>query len=149
VTTINEDSAMTLTDRMLTGAIAGNPAKYDGPGEYRYSVTHQEIYFSSASQPDPKDNDEWFALPSLNPDGSKRMERAFKHFIKRRWVPSRQEELENFARKRGWDLAMELKYGGGALEDNEAEEWQVVVNRELERLTKKAREQIEQIGGQA
>jgi hypothetical protein len=77
------------------------------------------------------------------------MERAFKHFIKRRWVPSRQEELENFARKRGWDLAMELKYGGGALEDNEAEEWQVVVNRELERLTKKAREQIEQIGGQA
>ncbi len=138
---------MTPTDRMLTGAIAGNPAKYDGPGEYRYSITHNEIYFSSASEPDPKDNDTWFPLPSLNPDGSRRMERAFKQFIKRRWVPTRQQELADFALKRGWDLAMELKYGGGALEDNEAEEWQVVVNRELERLTQKARIQIEQAEG--
>jgi hypothetical protein len=129
---------------MLTGAIAGNPAKYDGPGEYRYSVTHKEIYFTSVAEPDPKDNDNWFPLPSLNPDGSRRMEHAFKQFIKRRWVPTRQKELADFALKRGWDLAMELRYGGGALEDNEAEEWQVVVNRELERLTKKAREQIEQ-----
>lgn len=135
---------MAPTDKMLMGAIAGNPAKYDGPGEYRYSVTHQEIYFSSAAQPDPKDNDVWFALPSLNPDGSKRMERAYKQFIKRRWKPSRQQELEDFALKRGWDLAMELKYGGGALEDHEADEWQKVVNRELERLTHHAREQIEQ-----
>lgn len=138
---------MAVTERMLTGAIAGNPAKYDGPGEYRYSVTHKDIYFSSASQPDAKDSEEWFALPSLNPDGSKRMERAFKQFVKRRWVPTRQKELEDFALKRGWDLAMELKYGGGALEDNEAEEWQVVVNRELERLTKTALEQIQQSGG--
>jgi hypothetical protein len=132
---------------MLTGAIAGNPAKYDGPGEYRYSITHNEIYFSSASEPDPKDNDKWFPLPSLNPDGSRRMERAFKQFIQRRWVPTRQQELADFALKRGWDLAMELKYGGGALEDNEAEEWQVVVNRELERLTQKARTQIDQAEG--
>lgn len=135
---------MPPTDRMLMGAIAGNPAKHDGPGEYRYSITHEDIYFSSAESPDPKDNEQWFALPSLNPDGSKRMERAFKHFIKRRWVPSRQKQLEDFALKRGWDLAMELKYGGGALEDSEAEEWQYVVNRELERLTRQAREQIEQ-----
>lgn len=136
---------MAPTNRMLMGAIAGNPARYDGPGEYRYSITHNEIYFSSASNPDPKDNEEWFALPSLNPDGSKRMERAFKQFVKRRWVPSRQKQLADFALKRGWDLAMELKYGGGALEDNEAEEWQCVVNRELERLTNKAREQIEAV----
>jgi hypothetical protein len=135
---------MAPTDRMLTGAIAGNPGKYDGPGEYRYSITHQEIYFTSSEQPDPKDNDKWFSLPSLNPDGSKRMVKAFKHFVKRRWVPSRQNQLEDFALKRGWELALELRYGGGALEDNEAEEWQVVVNRELERLTRRAREQIDQ-----
>jgi hypothetical protein len=135
---------MAPTDRMLMGAIAGNPSNHEGSGEYRYSVTHQEIYFSSTANPDPKDSDRWIALPSLNPDGSKRMERAFKHFIKRRWLPSRQRELEDFALKRGWDLAMELKYGGGALEDNEAEEWQHVVNRELQRLTSKAREDIEQ-----
>ncbi|NJN66543.1 MAG: hypothetical protein HC884_07425 [Chloroflexaceae bacterium] len=135
---------MAPTDRMLMGAIAGNPSNHAGSGEYRYSVTHQEIYFSSSTSPDPKDSDRWIPLPSLNPDGSKRMERAFKHFVKRRWLPSRQHELEDFALKRGWDLAMELKYGGGALEDNEAEEWQHVVNRELERLTRQAREAIDQ-----
>lgn len=139
---------MAPTDRMLMGAIAGNPSRYDGPGEYRYSLTHHEIYFTSISTPDPKDNDQWLALPSLNPDGSKRMERAFKHFIKRRWQPRRQKQLHDFALKRGWDLAMELKYGGGALEDDEAEEWQYVVNRELERLTCQAREQIEQAEAQ-
>lgn len=135
---------MSISDRMITGAIASNPARYDGPGEYRYSITHQTIYFSSATSPDPLDNEPWFPLPALNPDGSKRMENAFRQFVKRRWPPSRQEELERFATRRGWDLAMELKYGGGALEDSEAEEWQVVVNRELERLTRSVREQIEQ-----
>lgn len=134
---------MAPTNRMIMGAIAGNPARYDGPGEYRYSIPHKEIYFSSASEPDPKDETPWFALPSLDPDGSKRKERAFKHFIRRRWIPSRQKQLEDFALKRGWDLAMELKYGGGALEDHEADEWQVVINRELERLTQAAREHIE------
>jgi len=137
------------TDRMLTGAIAGNPGKYDGPGEYRYSVASQEIYFTSIERPDPKDEQEWFSLPSLNPDGSKRMERAFKQFIKRRWVPSRQKELENFALKRGWDLAMELEDGGGALNEKEVSEWQVVVSRELDRLTRTAREQIEKVNGNA
>lgn len=135
---------MSVSDRMITGAIASNPRKYDGPGEYRYSVTHKTIYFSSSTKPDPKDSDPWIALPSLNPDGSKRMERAFQKFIKRRWRPSRQKELEEFAFKRGWDMAMELKYGGGALEDSEAEEWQYVVNRELERLTRLARQEIDQ-----
>ncbi len=138
---------MTITERMLTGAIANNPGKYDGDGEYRYSISHRTIYFTSASKPDPKDNEPWFALPSLNPDGSRRMELAFQRFIKRRWSPSRQEELERFALKKGWPLAMELKYGGGALEDHEAQEWQYVVNRELERLARQVREQIIQAGG--
>ena len=137
---------MTVSDRMLVGAIASNPARYDGPGEYRYSLTHKTIYFTSAARPDPKDNDPWFPLPSLNPDGSKRMEKAFQEFIKRRWPPSRQEELERFALRRGWDLAMELRYGGGALDDQEAEEWQYVVNRELERLTDQVRKRIDREG---
>ncbi len=137
---------MTISDRMLMGAIASNPARYDGSGEYRYSITHKAVYFSSIANPDPKDNDAWFALPALNPEASKRMEKAFRQFIKRRWRPSRQAQLDEFAFKRGWDLAMELKYGGGALEDSEAEEWQYVVNRELERLTARARERIAREG---
>jgi hypothetical protein len=137
---------MTLTDRMIIGAIANNPAKHEGDGEYRYSLTQQTIYFSSAKEPDPLDNESWVAMPALDPDGSKRKEKAFKQFIKRRWKPSRQQELETFARRRGWDLAMELKYGGGALEDEEAEEWQYVINRELERLVQRFRKQIEQSG---
>lgn len=135
---------MTITDRMLTGAIANNPANYDGDGEWRYSVTHKTLYFSKASDPDPKDGEPFFAIPSLNPDGSKRMERAFQAFIDRRWPPSRRRELEHFAERKGWNLAMELKYGGGALEDKEAEEWQFVVNRELQRLAAQVRTQIEQ-----
>lgn len=137
---------MTITDRMLTGAIANNPANYEGDGEWRYSITHQVLYFSKASDPDPKDQEPFFALPSLNPDGTKRMEQAFRAFISRRWPPSRQRELERFAERKGWNLAMELKYGGGALEDKEAEEWQFVVNRELQRLAAQVREQIAKHG---
>ncbi|NJK81801.1 MAG: hypothetical protein HC893_13260 [Chloroflexaceae bacterium] len=136
---------MTLTNRMLVGAIASNPGRYDGPGEYRYSLSERSIYFSSSAKPDTRDKGEWVPVPSLNPDGSKRMEHAFRNFIRRRWRPSRQKELEEFARKRGWELAMELKYGGGALEDSEADEWQYVVNRELERLADNFRLQIERI----
>jgi hypothetical protein len=137
---------MTVSDRMLVGSIASNPGRYDGPGEYRYSLTRKEIYFSSAAKPDARDAEPYFPLPALNPDGSKRMEQAFKQFIQRRWLPSRQQQLEEFARKKGWDLAMELRYGGGALEDNEAEEWQYVVNRELERLARQVKERIERDG---
>ncbi|PDV99749.1 hypothetical protein [Candidatus Chloroploca asiatica] len=133
---------MTITDRMLTGAIANNPSHYDGDGEWRYSIPHQTLYFSKATDPDPRDAEPFFALPSLNPDGSHRMERAFRAFIKRRWLPSRQQELEQFAARKGWHLAMELRYGGGALDDKEAEEWQYVVNRELERLARQVRAQI-------
>lgn len=133
---------MTITDRMLTGAIANNPANFDGDGEWRYSIPHQALYYSKASDPDPKDAEPFFALPSLNPDGSRRMERAFQAFIRRRWPPSRQRALERFAERKGWPLAMELKYGGGALEDSEAEEWQYVVNRELQRLAAQVRARI-------
>jgi hypothetical protein len=131
---------------MLIGSIANNPANYEREGEWRYSIPNQALYFSSAKEPDPMDQQPWLPLPALDPDGSRRKERAFKHFIKRRWVPSRQKELEEFARKRGWDLAMELKYGGGALEDNEAEEWQYVINRELERLVQRFRQKLDEEG---
>lgn len=137
---------MPVTERMIIGSIASNPAKYEGDGEYRYSVSQDTIYYSSAKAPDPLDNEPWMSLPALSPDGSKRKEKAFQQFIRRRWKPSRCAELEQFARRRGWDMAMELKYGGGALEDNEADEWQYVINRELERLAKRFRAEIEQKG---
>lgn len=140
---------MTITDRMLTGAIANNPANYEGDGEWRYSIPGRALYYSKASEPDPKDQEPFFTLPSLNPDGSHRMERAFQQFIRRRWPPSRQRELERFAERKGWNLAMELKYGGGALEDQEAEEWQYVVNRELQRLAAQVREKIAELEGGA
>jgi hypothetical protein len=40
-------------------------------------------------------------------------------------------------------MAMELKYGGGALEDHEAAEWQEIINARLEQLMRQARQQIE------
>ncbi|MGB9632716.1 MAG: hypothetical protein ACPL8I_05280, partial [Chloroflexaceae bacterium] len=46
---------MTITDRMLTGAIANNPANYAGDGEWRYSIPHRALYFTRASEPDPRD----------------------------------------------------------------------------------------------
>lgn len=136
---------MTITDRMLIGAIANNPANYAGDGEWRYSIPHKALYFTKAAEPDPKDSEPYFTLPSLDPDGSRRRELAFRAFIARRWPPSRQQELERFAEKKGWPLAMELKYGGGALEDKEAEEWQYVVNRELQRLAAQVRAKIAEL----
>ncbi len=138
-------ATMTITDRMLTGAIANNPGNYHGDGEWRYSITQRTLYFSKAAAPDPRDQEPFFPLPSLNPDGSGRMERAFRNFIRRRWPPSRCAELERFAERKGWHLAMELKYGGGALEDHEAAEWQYVVNRELQRLAAEVRARIAEL----
>ena len=140
---------MTITDRMLIGAIATNPANYAGDGEWRYSITQKLLFFSKAATPDPKDHEPFFTLPALDPDGSQRRERAFRAFIRRRWPPERQRELERFAERRGWGLAMELKYGGGALEDHEAEEWQYVVNRELRRLALEVRKHIIDLGSEA
>ncbi|HEX9439909.1 MAG TPA: hypothetical protein VF909_09515 [Roseiflexaceae bacterium] len=133
---------MGLTDRMLIGAIANNPAMFEGAGEYRCCRTCEAIYFTSAKDPDrTHDEHDWFALPSLNPDSSKILERAFQRYIKR-WSPDRQEQLEKFALRKGWDMAMELKYGGGALEDSEAAEWQEIINGRLNQLMRQAREQL-------
>ena len=38
---------------------------------------------------------------------------------------------------------MELKYGGGALEESEVAEWQEIVNARLEQLKHQARAQID------
>ena len=135
---------MSLTDRMLIGAIANNPAAFESAGEYRCCRTCELIFYTSAKQPDTThDTHDWFAMPALNPDGSKILERAFQRFITR-WTPERQEQLETFARRKGWDMAMELKYGGGALEEDEVTEWRVIVDARLEQLVKQAREQLGQ-----
>lgn len=134
---------MPVTDKMLTGAIAANPASFATGGEYRYCRTCDTLFFTRSSQPDTThEQHDWTTLPALNPDGRSRMERAFRAFIKR-WPEQRQRELEAFAQKRGWELAWELKYGGGALEEHESREWQVVVNNELKRLVARARVQMD------
>lgn len=137
---------MGITDRMLIGAIANNPAIFEGAGEYRCCRTCEAIYFTSARKPDlAHDAHDWFALPSLNPDSNKMLERAFQRFIKR-WPAERQEQLELFASRKGWDMAMELKYGGGALEESEVAEWQEIINGRLEQLVHQARELLAQSG---
>lgn len=134
---------MAITDRMLMGAIAGNPASFEGAGAYRYCRTCEAIYFTSKKHPDiAHDSHAVLDLPSLNPDGSGKLVKAFQRFIVR-WPQQRQDELEKFAERRGWDLAMELKYGGGALEDSEATEWQEILNARLDQLAKQARSEIE------
>lgn len=136
---------MAITDRMLMGAIAGNPAAYEGAGEYRCCRTCLAIFYTSAKEPDTAhEGHDWIVLPSLNPDGSGKLVKAFQRFIVR-WPQERQEQLDKFALKRGWDLAMELKYGGGALEDAEAAEWQEIVNGRLEQLAKQVRAEIEAV----
>jgi hypothetical protein len=133
---------MAITDRMLIGAIANNPAAFESAGEYRCCRTCQLLFFTSAKQHDSThDAHDWFALPSLNPDGSNILVRAFQRFIKR-WPEERQEQLDRFAIKKGWDMAMELKYGGGGLEESEVAEWQEIVNGRLAQLMHQAREQI-------
>jgi hypothetical protein len=133
---------MSITDRMLMGSIANNPGAFDGAGEYRCCRTCEQIFFTSAKKHDTThDQHEWFALPALNPDGSKILERAFQRFIKR-WPQERQEQLEKFGLRKGWDMAMELKYGGGALEEHEVAEWQEIVTGRLEQLMKQARAQM-------
>jgi len=137
---------MALTDRMLIGAIANNPAAFDGAGEYRCCRRCEAIFYTSAKQHDSThDTHDWFSMPSLNPDSSKILERAFQRFIKG-WPAERQEQLEKFALRKGWDMAMELKYGGGALEEAEVAEWQEIINARLAQLVRQAREQLEQKG---
>ena len=137
---------MALTDRMLIGAIANNPAAFDGAGESRCCRQCEQIFYTSAKQPDSThDTHDWFAMPSLNPDGSKILERAFQRFIKR-WPDERQAQLEKFGERKGWEMAMELKYGGGALEESEVAEWQEIINGRLDQLVRQARELLNQQG---
>ncbi len=134
---------MAITDRMLIGAIASNPGSYETGGEYRCCRTCATIFFTSAKKPDPShDTHDYFSLPSLNPDGGGKLVKAFQRFIVR-WPQERQEQLEKFAQRKGWDMALELKYGGGALEDGEASEWQEIVNARLEQLMKQARAELD------
>ncbi len=134
---------MAITDRMLIGAIASNPGDYNGAGQARYCFKDERIYFSSAAEPAPEDaNNAYIDLPALNPDGSKKLITAFQRFIKR-WPEERQAELERFGQRRGWDLAMELHYGGGALTDEEAAEWREIVDGRLRQLVNEARKMIE------
>jgi hypothetical protein len=135
---------MAITDRMLIGAIASNPGTYEGAGEYRCCRACEMIFFTSAKAPDAAHADHpTFALPALNPDGSGKLARAFQRYVER-WPQARREQLDTFAARKGWDMAMELKYGGGALEDEEAAEWQEIVNARLEQLAKQARAELEQ-----
>lgn len=130
---------MPPTDRMLTGAIAANPGRYDGAGEYRYCRTCDAIFFTRGAQPDTRhDGHNVVALPSLNQDGSDRLSRAFKVFIQR-WSETRRDEIERFAQRRGWELAMEHADGGGALTDEEVAQWRQVIEAELKRLVAESR----------
>lgn len=134
---------MTITDRMLIGAIASNPGAFDGAGEYRCCRTCMVIYYTSAKKPDTAHTEhDTIPLPALNPDGSGKLARAFQRYIER-WPSERREQLDRFAQRKGWDMAMELKYGGGALEDHEAAEWQDIINARLEQLMRQARQEIE------
>ncbi|ABX07012.1 MULTISPECIES: hypothetical protein [Herpetosiphon] len=134
---------MTITDRMLIGAIASNPGDYEKAGQARYCFTTQTIYFSSAKSPAPEDaNNNYFDLPALNADGSKKLVTAFQRYIKR-WPEDRQAIIEKFALRRGWELAMELHYGGGALTDQESAEWRKIVDGRLTQLVAAARRYIE------
>jgi hypothetical protein len=135
---------MAITERMLIGAIASNPAAYEGAGEYRCCRACLAIYFTSAKQPETThDGHDTFALPALNPDGSGILVRAFQRYVTG-WPDERREQIERFAARKGWDMAMELKYGGGALEDDEAAAWQEIVNERLARLARQARAELEQ-----
>jgi hypothetical protein len=69
------------------------------------------------------------------------MTRAFKIFIQR-WPEARRDELDRFALRKGWDLAMEHTDGGGALSDEEVAQWREVVEAELRRLVAEARKLI-------
>jgi hypothetical protein len=130
---------------MLTGAIAANPGRFDGAGEYRYCRSCDAIFFTRAAKPDTTHaTHDVVVLPALNQDNSDRMTRAFKFFIQR-WSETRRDEIDRFALRKGWDLAMEHTDGGGALSDEEVAQWREIVEIELRRLVAEARKLI---GGQ-
>ena len=137
---------MPVSDRLLIGAIAGNPGQHEKAGEYRYCRDCDTIYLDSIPKPEPAHaGHRYVTLPALNPDGSNRLSTIFKQFITR-WTPERQDQLDRFGTRKGWELAMELHWGGGALSDEEAAEWQTVIQAELQQLLAEARARIATAG---
>lgn len=131
---------MSVTDRMLEGAIASNPAQPDKAGEYRYCFGCESVFLARPRDAGHREHAS-LALPALNPDGSERLIKAFKAFM-RRWPAERQAVITQLAERRGWELAHEHQSGGGALTDDEVAAWRTVIDAELKRLVAKARAQI-------
>jgi hypothetical protein len=131
-----------VTRRLIKGLIAVNPGNYDGLGEWRYCHDCQEPFFSRDSEPASEHEEHcWSTLPALDPEDQAQLAELFRGFLEEAFSPERQEELEAFARRHGWDLAYELEDGGGALTAAEVERWRQVVEAKLEQLV----EQAEQI----
>lgn len=130
---------MRVTRRKLRGMVAGNPGHYAGLGEWRYCHDCEQAFFARASEP-PSDHasHRWSPLPALDPEGGQHLAELFRRFMVKAFSPQRQAELEAFARRHGWDLAYELRDGGGALTAPEVARWRQVVEAELDRLVDEA-----------
>ena len=138
---------MKPTRRLLRGIIAGNPGDYAGLGEWRYCHPCQEAFFARASDPVSEHEDHrWSPLPALDPEGQGRLAALFRTMMVQAYPPARQAELEAFARRAGWDMAYELRDGGGALTALEVIPWRQVLDAELERLIGEAERTIEEAG---
>lgn len=125
--------------RLLKAMIAGNPGNYDGLGEWRYCHDCADRFFARASEPPSGHEDHrWSPLPALDPEGKGRLADLFRQFMRKAFALERQAELETFARRHGWDLAYELRDGGGALTVSEVARWREDVEAELERLADEA-----------
>lgn len=130
---------MKVTRRLLRGLIAGNPANYAGLGEWRYCHDCQEAFFARAGQAaSAHDAHRWGALPALDPEGQGRLAELFRAVMQQAYPPERQAELAAFARRAGWDMAYELRDGGGALTPEEAVPWRQAIEAELDRLVGEA-----------
>jgi hypothetical protein len=138
---------MKPTRRLLRGVVAGNPGNYAGLGEWRYCHQCQETFFARASQPAPAhEAHRWSSLPALDPEGQSRLAELFRAMMPQAYPPARQAELEAFAERAGWDMAYELRDGGGALTALEVIPWRKVLDAELERLIDEAERIIEEAG---
>lgn len=130
---------MKLTRRLLRGIIAGNPGDYTGLGAWHYCHDCQETFFARATQPASKHNaHRWSALPALDPENQGRLAEIFRSFMRQAYPPARQAQLEAFAARAGWDMAYELKDGGGALTPAEVVPWRERMEAELDRLLDEA-----------
>lgn len=130
---------MHVTRRQLRGLIAGNPGNWAGLGEWRYCHDCQETFYARASQGEPGHRAHlWSALPALDPEGQGRLAELFRTTMRLAYSPERQAELAAFAQRAGWDMAYELRDGGGALTMEETVPWRRAIEAELERLVDEA-----------